>query len=167
MKVGFIGLGHMGSGMASSLLRAGHHVTVYNRTSARADELVKEGAVAALRISETCDADAVVTMLANDAAVESVVYGPEGLLANLPAGRLHISSSTISVALSERLTTDHASAGQRFVAAPVLGRPDVAAAGDLSVIAGGTKDAIVDVTPILDAIGKKTFVISDKPGHCP
>jgi 3-hydroxyisobutyrate dehydrogenase-like beta-hydroxyacid dehydrogenase len=163
MKVGFIGLGHMGSGMASSLLRAGHDVIVYNRTSAKADELVKKGAVAATRISEACDADAVITMLANDAALESVVDGADGLLANLPKGRVHVSSSTISVTLSERLTTDHATAGQRFVAAPVFGRPDVAAAGDLSVIAGGTKDAIVDVTPILDAIGKKTFVISDKP----
>jgi 3-hydroxyisobutyrate dehydrogenase-like beta-hydroxyacid dehydrogenase len=163
MKVGFIGLGHMGSGMASSLLKAGHDVIVYNRTPARADELVKKGAIAASRISDACDADAVITMLANDAALESVVDGAEGLLANLRKGRVHVSSSTISVTLSERLTTDHATAGQRFVAAPVFGRPDVAAAGDLSVIAGGTKDAIADVTPILDAIGKRTFVISDKP----
>ena len=81
MKIGFIGLGHMGSGMASSLLRAGHNVTVYNRTPARAVELAKKGAVAASRIAEACDADAVITMLANDAAVESVVYGADGLLA--------------------------------------------------------------------------------------
>jgi 3-hydroxyisobutyrate dehydrogenase-like beta-hydroxyacid dehydrogenase len=163
MKVGFVGLGQMGSGMASSLLRAGHDVTVYNRTPSKADELVKKGAVAASRLSEACGGDAVITMLANDAAVESVVYGAEGVLANLPKGSVHVSSSTISVALSERLTADHAKAGQRFVAAPVLGRPDVAAAGDLFVIAGGDKETIVDVTPVLDAIGKKTFVISDKP----
>ena len=163
MKMGFIGLGHMGSGMASSLLRAGHNVTVYNRTPARASELVKKGAVAASRIAEACDADAVITMLANDAAVESVVYGADGLLANLPKGRIHISSSTISVALSERLTADHAKAGQRFVAAPVFGRPDVAAAGDLSVIVGGDKDTILAVKPVLDAVGKTTFVISREP----
>jgi len=163
MRVGFIGLGHMGSGMASSLLQAGHDVTVYNRTPARAGELVKRGAIAASRIAEACDADAVITMLANDAAVESVVYGADGLIANLPEGRVHVSSSTISVTLSERLTADHANAGQRFLAAPVFGRPDVAAAGDLSVIAGGAKDTILEVTPILNAIGKKTFVISDKP----
>jgi len=163
MRVGFIGLGHMGSGMASSLLQAGHDVTVYNRTPARAGELVKKGAIAASRIAEACDADAVITMLANDAAVESVVYGADGLIANLPEGRVHVSSSTISVTLSERLTADHANAGQRFLAAPVFGRPDVAAAGDLSVIAGGAKDTILEVTPILNAIGKKTFVISDKP----
>ena len=163
MRVGFIGLGHMGSGMASSLLQAGHDVTVYNRTPARAGELVKKGAIAASRIAEACDADAVITMLANDAAVESVVYGADGLIANLPEGRVHVSSSTISVTLSERLTADHANAGQRFLAAPVFGRPDVAAAGDLSVIAGGAKGTILEVTPILNAIGKKTFVISDKP----
>jgi 3-hydroxyisobutyrate dehydrogenase-like beta-hydroxyacid dehydrogenase len=163
MKIGFIGLGRMGSGMATSLLRAGHHVKVYNRTASKAGELTKKGAVAVSRISDACDADAVVTMLANDAAVESVVYGAGGLLTSLPKGRVHVSSSTISVSLSERLAADHANTGQRFVAAPVLGRPDVAAAGDLSVIVAGDNDAIQDVAPILDAIGKKTLVVSDKP----
>jgi 3-hydroxyisobutyrate dehydrogenase-like beta-hydroxyacid dehydrogenase len=163
MKIGFIGLGRMGSGMASSLLRAGHELTVYNRTPSKAGELIRRGAVAASRISDACGGDVVITMLANDAAVESVVYGSEGLLAKLPKGRVHVSSSTISVALSERLTADHAKGGQRFVAAPVLGRPDVAAAGDLSIILGGDKDAIQGVVPVLDAIGKKMYVISDKP----
>ena len=163
MKIGFIGLGRMGSGMATSLLRAGHHVKVYNRTASKAGELTKKGAVAVSRIPDACDADAVVTMLANDAAVESVVYGAGGLLTSLPKGRVHVSSSTISVSLSERLAADHANTGQRFVAAPVLGRPDVAAAGDLSVIVAGDNDAIQDVAPILDAIGKKTLVVSDKP----
>jgi 3-hydroxyisobutyrate dehydrogenase-like beta-hydroxyacid dehydrogenase len=163
MKIGFIGLGRMGSGMASSLLRAGHELTVYNRSPSKAGELIREGAVAASRISDACGGDVVITMLANDAAVESVVYGSEGLLAKLPKGRVHVSSSTISVALSERLTADHAKAGQRFVASPVLGRPDVAAAGDLSIILGGDKDAIQSVAPVLDAIGKKAYVISDKP----
>ena len=163
MKVGFIGLGHMGSGMASSLLRAGHDVTVHNRTRAKMDELAKKGAVAASRLSEACGGDVVVTMLADDAAVESVVYGADGVLANLAKDTVHVSSSTISVALSKRLTADHANAGRRFVAAPVFGRPDVAAAGELSVIAAGDKEAIFDVTPVLDAIGKKTYVISDQP----
>lgn len=163
MKVGIIGLGQMGSGLASSLLRAGHDVTVYNRTASKAGALLKKGAAAASRISDACNGDVVMTMLANDAAVESVVYGADGLLASLPKGRVHISSSTISLALSERLAADHAKAGQRFVAAPVFGRPDVAAAGDLSVIVGGDHDAIQAAAPIFDAIGKKTFVISDKP----
>lgn len=163
MRIGVIGLGHMGSGMASSLLRAGHHVTVYNRTRSSADELVKKGAVAASRVSEACGGDAVITMLANDAAVESVVYGAEGVLASLVKHSVHISSSTISVAFSERLAADHAKAGQRYLAAPVFGRPDVAAAGELFVIAAGDSQTILDVTPVLDTIGRKTSVISDQP----
>ena len=163
MKVGFIGLGHMGSGMAASLIKAGHDVTVYNRTSSKADDLVRKGAVAASRIAEACAGDAVITMLANDAAVEEVVYGDQGLRASLRKGAVHISSSTVSVALSERLSVDHAAAGQRFVAAPVFGRPDIAAAGELAVVVGGSKEAIADVMPLLDAVGRRTFVISDQP----
>ena len=163
MKVGFIGLGHMGSGMAASLIKAGHDVTVYNRTSSKADDLVRKGAVAASRIAEACAGDAVITMLANDAAVEDVVYGDQGLRASLRKGAVHISSSTVSVALSERLSVDHAAAGQRFVAAPVFGRPDIAAAGELAVVAGGGKEVIADVMPLLDAVGRRTFVISDQP----
>jgi 3-hydroxyisobutyrate dehydrogenase-like beta-hydroxyacid dehydrogenase len=163
MKVGFIGLGHMGSGMAVSLIKAGHEVTVYNRTRSKVDDLVTKGAVPASSISEACDGDATVTMLANDAAVEEVVYGDQGLLASVRKGAIHISSSTISVALSERLTSDHAAAGQRFIAAPVFGRPDVAAAGELAVIAGGSKSAVADVMPLLDAIGRRTFVVADEP----
>ena len=163
MKVGFIGLGHMGSGMAASLIKAGHDVTVYNRTSSKADDLVRKGAVGASRIAEACAGDAVITMLANDAAVEDVVYGDQGLRASLREGAVHISSSTVSVALSERLSVDHAAAGQRFVAAPVFGRPDVAAAGELAVVAGGGKEVIADVMPLLDAVGRRTFVISDQP----
>jgi 3-hydroxyisobutyrate dehydrogenase-like beta-hydroxyacid dehydrogenase len=163
MKVGFIGLGHMGSGMAASLLKAGHEVIVYNRTASRADDLVKKGAVAASQIAEACTSDAVFTMLANDAAVERVVHGDQGLRASLRSGAVHISSSTISVALCERLSRDHAAAGQRFVAAPVFGRPDVAAAGELAVIAAGVRETIAEVNPLLDAIGRRTFVISDDP----
>lgn len=163
MKVGFIGLGQMGFGMATSLLKAGHEVAVYNRTPSKADELLKKGAVAAKRISDACAGDAVITMLANDAAVESVVYGDQGVRASLRKGAIHISSSTISVALCERLGADHAAAGQRFVAAPVFGRPDVAAAGELTVVAGGAQDAIDAVSPLLDAIGRRTFIISDQP----
>jgi 3-hydroxyisobutyrate dehydrogenase-like beta-hydroxyacid dehydrogenase len=87
MKVGFIGLGQMGFGMAASLLMAEHEVTVYNRTPSKADELVKKGAVAAKRISEACAGDAVSTMHANDAAVKSVVYGDQGVRASLRCRR--------------------------------------------------------------------------------
>jgi 3-hydroxyisobutyrate dehydrogenase-like beta-hydroxyacid dehydrogenase len=95
--------------------------------------------------------------------VESVVLGPDGIIASLPARALHVSSSTISVALSQRLTEEHARAGQRFVAAPVFGRPNVAAAGQLYVIAAGKPAALEAAAPLLDAIGQKTFVVSDTP----
>jgi 3-hydroxyisobutyrate dehydrogenase-like beta-hydroxyacid dehydrogenase len=160
MKVGFIGLGQMGSGMAANLLKAGHDVIVYNRTPAKAEALIAQGAIAATSIAETCWGDAVITMLANDDAVESVVLGPDGVITNLPASGLHISCSTISVALSERLTAEHGQAGQHFVAAPVFGRPDVAAAGQLFVVAGGEPAAVEAATSLLDAIGQKTFVVS-------
>ena len=163
MKVGFIGLGHMGAGMATNLLTAGHQVTVYNRTPAKADELIAKGAIAAASIADACRGDAVVTMLANDEAVENVVLGRGGVAASLSPGALHVSSSTISVGLSQRLTEEHAGKGQRFVAAPVFGRPDLAAAGQLFVVAAGESAAVEAASPLLDAIGQRTFVLSDTP----
>jgi 3-hydroxyisobutyrate dehydrogenase-like beta-hydroxyacid dehydrogenase len=120
MNVGFIGLGHMGAGMAANLLKAGHRVTVFNRTPAKAEALIAHGATLATSIAEASRSDAVVTMLADDEAVENVVLGRDGVIANLPAGGLHLSSSTISVALSERLTEAHNRKSQRFVAAPLI-----------------------------------------------
>jgi 3-hydroxyisobutyrate dehydrogenase-like beta-hydroxyacid dehydrogenase len=163
MKVGFIGLGHMGAGMAASLLKAGHDVTVYNRTRTKLEALVALGAKAAADVSEACRGGAVVTMLANDDAVESVVFGDGGIIDSLLAGAIHISSSTISVALSEKLEAAHTKAGQQFVAAPVFGRPDVAAAGHLFVVAAGAPDAVKAAASLFDAIGQKTFVVSNTP----
>jgi 3-hydroxyisobutyrate dehydrogenase-like beta-hydroxyacid dehydrogenase len=163
LSVGFIGLGHMGAGMAANLLKAGHKVTVYNRTPSKADGLIAQGAKAAADIAAACASNIVITMLANDDAVESVITRPDGVLANLSPGGLHISSSTISVALSARLSQEHAKRGQLFVAAPVFGRPDAAAAGKLFVVAGGNKAAVEVAAPLLAAIGQKTFVISDEP----
>ena len=165
MKVGFIGLGRMGSGMAANILKAGHEVTVFNRTRSRENELVAGGAKAAETVADACRGDAVITMLANDEAVESVVYDEQGVLASLPQGAVHISSSTIGAALAERLAASHIAAGQRFISAPVSGRPDAAAAGQLFVIAGGAEEAIRDMSPLLDAIGQKTFVMSDTPSR--
>ena len=163
MAVGFIGLGQMGSGMAANLLKAGHQVTVYNRTSARTEALIAQGAKAVTNVAAACQGDAVITMLANDEAVESIVLGSGGVIASLSPGALHISSSTISVALSQRLSEEHAKKAQRFVAAPVFGRPDAAAAGRLFVVAGGPHAALEAAAPLLEAIGQKTFVISDAP----
>ena len=163
MKIGFIGLGNMGAAIAGNLVKAGHDVTVYNRTAAKAEPLVAQGAHAATTIRDACRGEAVFTMLADDHAVEEAALGPEGIVASLPKGALHISSSTISVALSERLTAAHAKAGQRFVAAPVFGRPEAAAAKMLFVAAAGPADAIKTAQPLLDAIGQKMFVLGEKP----
>jgi 3-hydroxyisobutyrate dehydrogenase-like beta-hydroxyacid dehydrogenase len=163
MRIGFVGLGHMGSGMASRLLKDGHEVIAYNRTRAKAEELAAAGAQVANSVAEACAADVVFTMLANDEAVESVVFGEGGILASLARGAMHISSSTISVDLSERLTDAHAKAGQRYVAATVLGRPDRAAAGQLTVIAAGASDALAQAQPLLDAIGQSTTAFGDRP----
>jgi 3-hydroxyisobutyrate dehydrogenase-like beta-hydroxyacid dehydrogenase len=148
---------------AANLLKAGHDVTVYNRTRTKVEALVAQGAKAAAGVSDACRGDAVITMLASDDAIESVVFGDGGIIGSLSAGAPHISSSTISVALSEKLEAAHAKAGQRFVAAPVFGRPNVAAAGQLFIIAAGGRDTLDAVAPLFDAIGQKTFVVSGTP----
>jgi 3-hydroxyisobutyrate dehydrogenase-like beta-hydroxyacid dehydrogenase len=163
MKVGFIGIGNMGSGMAASLLRAGHDVTVYNRTPGKERALVEQGAHAAARVADACRADAVITMLAQDAAAEAVVFSDQGLLASLVKGTIHISMSTIGVALSERLAAAHAAAGHGFVAAPVFGRPEAAAVAKLFVVAAGAPDAVDACLPLFDAMGQRTFRMGDKP----
>ncbi len=163
MEIGFVGLGQMGTGMAANLLKAGHQVTVFNRTPAKAEPLVAEGARAAASVADACHGDAVITMVANDEAVEDAVFGGGGILASLKRGATHISSSTISVALSGRLADAHARSGQQFVAAPVFGRPEAAAAGRLFVVAAGPSDAIGAVRPLFDAIGQRTFVVSSDP----
>jgi 3-hydroxyisobutyrate dehydrogenase-like beta-hydroxyacid dehydrogenase len=163
MRIGFIGLGHMGSGMAANLVKAGHEVTVYNRTPARCQALAAQGAKIADSVADACRAEAVMTMLADDAAVENVALGAHGIVASLPSHAVHVSSSTISVALSATLTARHAEAGQRFIAAPVFGRPEAAAAGDLFVIAAGEAPALEAVAPLFDAIGQKTFAVSEVP----
>ncbi len=163
MKVGFIGLGQMGSGMAANLLEAGHELTVYNRTAEKAAPLAAQGAKVAANISETCRGDAVVTMLANDEAVSGVVFGEGGVLASLPKGAIHISSSTIGVTLPAMLAASHAEAGQRFLSAPVFGRPEVAAKGELFIVAAGEPGTVKAAQPLLDAMGQKTFIISGTP----
>src|ERR1700746_360340 len=123
MKIGFIGLGNMGRGMAHSLLKAGNSLVVFNRTKEKAEALKKEGAKVAASIGEACQADAVITMLSDDAAVEQVVFGEGGILSHLPPAAIHISMSTISPALVGRLDTEHRKRNQNFLSAPVLGRP--------------------------------------------
>jgi len=153
----------MGAGMAANLLRAGHEVTAYNRSQDKVDALVERGAHAARMVAQACGGDVVITMLANDDAVEAVTFGEEGILASLPSGATHVSSSTISLALAERLTEAHAEAGHRFVAAPVFGRPEAAEAAKLFVVAAGEPDAVQALSPVFDAIGQRTFVVAEQP----
>ena len=163
MNVGFIGLGHMGSGMAANLVRAGHGVTVYNRTATKTGVLVDEGALAAGSVADACHGEVVVTMLADDKALADVVNGQDGIIANLGKGAVHLCMATIGVELSGQLAERHAAAGQRFVAAPVFGRPDAAAAAKLFIIAAGS-DAAVDVCrPLFDAMGQRVFVVGEVP----
>ena len=163
MRVGFIGLGGMGSGMAANLLKAGHALTVYNRTAAKAEALVGDGAALAKIPGEAARGDVVITMLADDAAVEAVVFGSDGVLAGLKPGAIHISMSTISVALAERLAAAHRGAGQRFVSAPVFGRPEAAAAAKLFIVAAGEPQAVQFCQALFDVLGQRTFVIADEP----
>jgi len=163
MEAGLIGLGGMGTGLAKSLLRAGHRVTVYNRTPARAEALRGDGATVATTPAEACRAGIVMTMLADDTALESQVFGDGGILASLPRGGIHISCSTISVALSERLTAAHSSAAQEFVSCPVFGRPDAAEAGRLAVVAAGPVDAVNRCKPLFESLGPKLLIIGEKP----
>ncbi len=140
MDIGFIGLGNMGQGMAANLLEAGHRVTVYNRSPEKAEALVQQGATAARSVAEASGGEVVFTMLADDGAVENVTLGEHGVLASLRPGATHVSSSTISVALARRLAAAHGDAGQRYVSAPVFGRPEAATAAKLFVVVAGAPE---------------------------
>ncbi len=157
MKVGFVGLGNMGIAMASNLLRAGHQLTVYNRTRSRADELVKLGAKAVESPAATASSGLVLTMLADDRAVEAVVFG--SLLDALPAGGVHVSMSTISVDLSRRLAEAHAGRGHHYVSAPVFGRPEVGEGAKLFIVAAGEKPHVDHCHSLFAAMGQRTFYV--------
>lgn len=163
MDAGLIGLGRMGTGIAKSLLRAGHRVTVYNRTVSRAEALRADGAIVAASVAEACRSEVVFTMVADDGALESSVFGAGGILASLPRGAVHVSLSTISVALSDRLTAEHAKAGQGYLAAPVFGRPEAAEAAKLAVVAAGAETLIQKCKPLFEAMGPKLFVAGERP----
>lgn len=164
MKVGFIGLGRMGRGIARRALDAGHDLVVYNRTAEKAVELGKAGAAIAPSIAAACaDRDVVITMLANDAALEDVALGDGGLLHSLAKGKIHLAMGTHGVDIVRTLTEEHAKAGQVLVAAPVLGRPDLAAAGQLGIVAAGPTEAVAQCRPLLEVIGRRTFEAGNKP----
>ena len=164
MKVGFIGLGRMGRGMAGCLLDAGHDLLVYNRTPEKVADLDAAGTEVAGSIAEaTEDREVVITMITDDAATEAVVLGDGGLIAALPVGTIHLGMSTNSVDMTRTITAAHAKASQVFVAAPVLGRPDRAAAGELGIIPAGPADAVAKVQPLLEAMGRRIFTAGKTP----
>jgi len=163
VRVGFIGLGNMGLPIARNLLKAGHELTVYNRTRSKAEALASAGAKVADSLTEASAAEVVMTMLADDQAVEQTTLGDGGILNTLASGGVHLSLSTISTALSRRLTAAHAARGQSFIASPVFGRPDAAAAARLVVVAAGPDEAVERVRPLLEGIGRKLFVIGTEP----
>jgi 3-hydroxyisobutyrate dehydrogenase-like beta-hydroxyacid dehydrogenase len=165
MKVGFIGLGNMGSGMVASLLKAGHELAVYNRTPDKTKPLVEKGARKAASVADACKGDVVITMLADDAAVENLVFADPGILNSLSKGAIHVSASTISVALADKLTAEHAKRGQRFVSAPVFGRPEAAAAAKLFIVVAGAPDSVDPCMPLFEAMGQKTFRFGEKPSN--
>lgn len=152
----------MGLGMARNLVRAGHEVAVYNRTREKA--LACEGArVAESPADASRGAEAVMTMLADDAAVEEMVLGKNGIAHSMEEGCIHLSHSTISAALSRRLTEEHALRGQGFLSVPVFGRPDAADTKNLVVAVAGPPELVERCRPLFDAIGRCTFVLGTEP----
>ena len=161
MEVGFVGLGRMGGGMVERLLAAGHRVRVWNRSPGPMAELVQQGAVAAASVAEAFAAEAVLSMLANDEAVRQTVLEDDVLAAG--RGGVHVNLATVSVALAQELAERHAAAGMGYVAAPVFGRPDAAAAGKLHIVVAGTEAAIAMVQPLLDAMGQRSWPVGIEP----
>ena len=164
MKIGFIGLGNMGAAIAANLVRARHEVAVWNRSAAKARPLVDAGAaLASSPKAAASDREVVMTMLADDAALEDVLCGAHGILEGLRRGALHISMSTISVATAERVATQHGTRGQHFLSAPVFGRPDAAAAAKLFVVAAGANADIQTASQLFGSISQRVFRVSETP----
>lgn len=162
MEIGFIGLGQMGGAIARNLVRAGHDVTVWNRSAEKMRPLVEAGARRAEKPADAAVGKIVFTMLANDAAVESVAFGEGGILAS-SSRPIHVSMSTISVALAQRLAEAHAASGGDYVSAPVFGRPSAAEAGKLFMVAAGNETALAICEPLFAVVGQRTFKVGAEP----
>ena len=160
MQIGFIGLGRMGGHVAENLLKAGHSVTVWNRSQAPVQDLVAKGAVAAKTPEEALQGNAVFSMLSNDAVMREVgLAGP--LLAKAKKGLIHVNMATISAALANELQAAHAKAGLAYISAPVFGRPDMAAAAQLVIVAGGDATSIATMQPVFDRISARTVKVGE------
>lgn len=158
MKVGILGLGRMGQGIANRVLSGKHDLKVYNRSADKAKALVDAGATFAPDIKSACqDRDVVITMVADDKALREVTSGAGGICETLPKGAIHMCMGTHSAAAVQEMRDAHEKAGQKFLSAPVLGRPEVAAAGQLGIIVAGPQDAIDTCRPLFEVIGKRVF----------
>jgi 3-hydroxyisobutyrate dehydrogenase-like beta-hydroxyacid dehydrogenase len=165
MDIGFIGLGNMGVAMARNLIKAGHRLTVHNRSRDKAEALAEEGAIVANSPAEAARTGIAITMLANDEALYAVTEGPDGILAGLPADGIMVSMSTVSLAATRRLSAAVKGAGRLFVAAPVFGRPDAAEAAKLFNPVAGPAAAVTRIEPLLAAMGQKTVHFGEDPVH--
>jgi 3-hydroxyisobutyrate dehydrogenase-like beta-hydroxyacid dehydrogenase len=164
MKVGFIGLGRMGRGMAGRVLSGGHDLAVFDAVPAAAAELGAAGARVATSVADVCSGrEVVITMLVEDAVILELTTRTGGLCESLPKGAIHMVSGTHGVTTIRALEEAHARAGQTLVASPVLGRPDLAADGQLGVVPGGPPDAVAACQPLLELIGKRIFPAGPKP----
>lgn len=162
VKVGFLGLGGMGMAMAANLAKAGHDLTVWNRSPKPLDAFGDTKPKLAGSVVEAVQrAEAVITMLADDHALEQVAHG--GLLDALEPQAVHVSMSTIGLATAERMTREHEQRGRAYVAAPVMGRPDVAAQARLWVIAAGPAEALARVRPLFEAVGRGVSEFGAEP----
>lgn len=162
MKIGFVGLGAMGAGIARNLIKGGHDVTAWNRSREAVEAIVRDGAKAAATPADAMKGELVFSMLANDAALEQVGFaGP--LLASASAGLIHVNMATISLPLARKLAAAHAEAGVGYVACPVFGRPDAAAAAQLQLVVGGAPALVEKVRPVLEPLGRRLVVAGEKP----
>ncbi|HWX37886.1 MAG TPA: NAD(P)-dependent oxidoreductase [Candidatus Sulfotelmatobacter sp.] len=164
MKIAFIGLGRMGMGMARNLVRGGHEVSVYNRSHEKAEALSREGArLASSPAVASRGVDVVMTMVSDDRAVEEIVFGNEGIASGMKEDCIHVSHSTISVALARRLTAEHAERRQGYLSVPVFGRPDAADSKNLLIVAAGPSKYVERCRPLFSAIGRQTFIVGTEP----
>ena len=162
MKVGFVGLGQMGQVMAGRLLEAGHELIVYNRSPAAARALAARGAAVAGEASGVLDSEVVITMLADDAAIEAV-WIEGGLIRRMASSCVHANMASVSLKMGEQLARLHQEAGSGYVSAPVFGRPSAAAAGQLDIIAAGADSALARCKPLFAVLGKQTFTVGPEP----
>lgn len=164
MEIGFIGLGQMGRGMAARLLECGHELRVWNRTPAAAAALQARGAEVVGRPQDLLDAEVIVTMLADDAAFESVWIAP-GMVRDVPPSAVHLNMASVSLGMGRKLAALHGETGSRYVSAPVFGRPPAAAIGQLDIVAAGEEAALARCAPLFEALGRRWFNVGNE-AHC-